>query len=102
MGASSHLLLELNDVAIELGLREKEANKLFGEFFSQGIKYRKYNNREVTQLIRQIIERYDLNKDLDMKDHIYLQSRLFHFDANTSSKCTTRFCKHSYANTIQY
>lgn len=24
-------------------------------------------NREVVQLIRQIIERYDLNKDLDMK-----------------------------------
>jgi hypothetical protein len=32
---------------------------------------------EVTQLIRQIIERYDLNKDLDMKDHIYLVSPQF-------------------------
>ena len=35
------------------------------------------NNREVTQLIKGIIERYDLNKDLDMKDHIYLVSPQF-------------------------
>jgi hypothetical protein len=28
--------------------------------------------REFIQLIRQIIERYDLNKNLDMKDKIYL------------------------------
>jgi hypothetical protein len=32
---------------------------------------------EVVQLIRQIIERYDLNRDLDMKDHIYLVSPQF-------------------------
>ncbi|HEY6886098.1 MAG TPA: hypothetical protein VI278_18865 [Nitrososphaeraceae archaeon] len=46
--------------------------KRFGDYY-----FRKYNNREVTQLIRQIIERYDLNKDLDMKDHIYLVSPQF-------------------------
>ena len=39
--------------------------------------YRKYNNREVVQLIREIIERYDLNRDLDMKDRIYLVSPQF-------------------------
>ncbi|MGB8034796.1 MAG: hypothetical protein WCF03_13360 [Nitrososphaeraceae archaeon] len=39
-----------------------QAIKRFGDYY-----FRKYNNREVTQLIRQIIERYDLNKDLDMK-----------------------------------
>jgi intergrase/recombinase len=44
----------------------------FGDFY-----FRKYNNREVIQLIRQIIERYDLNKDLDMKDKIYLVSPNF-------------------------
>lgn len=46
--------------------------KRFGDFY-----YRKYNNREVVQLIRQIIERYDLNKNLDMKDKIYLVSPQF-------------------------
>jgi hypothetical protein len=46
--------------------------KRFGDFY-----FRKYNNREVIQLIRQIIERYDLNKDLDMKDKIYLVSPNF-------------------------
>ena len=46
--------------------------KRFGDFY-----FRKYNNREVIQLIRQIIERYDLNKDLDMKDKIYLVSPQF-------------------------
>ena len=49
-----------------------QAIKRFGDYY-----FRKYNNREVTQLIRQIIERYDLNKDLDMKDHIYLVSPQF-------------------------
>ena len=49
-----------------------QAIKRFGDYY-----FRKYNNREVTQLIRQIIERYDLNKDLDMKDHIYLISPQF-------------------------
>jgi hypothetical protein len=46
--------------------------KRFGDYY-----FRKYNNRDVTQLIKQIIERYDLNKDLDMKDHIYLVSPQF-------------------------
>jgi hypothetical protein len=49
-----------------------QAIKRFGDYY-----FRKYNNREVTQMIRQIIERYDLNKDLDMKDHIYLVSPQF-------------------------
>ena len=34
-------------------------------------------NREVSQLIRNIIERFDLNKNLDMKDKIYLASPNF-------------------------
>jgi hypothetical protein len=46
--------------------------KRFGDFY-----FIKYNNREVIQLIRQIIERYDLNKNLDMKDKIYLVSPNF-------------------------
>jgi|SRR5215207_4511145 hypothetical protein len=46
--------------------------KRFGDYY-----FRKYNNREVTQLIKQIIERFDLNNDLDMKDHIYLVSPQF-------------------------
>ena len=33
--------------------------------------------REAIQLIRQIIERYDLDKNLDMKDKIYLVSPNF-------------------------
>ena len=49
-----------------------QAVKRFGDFY-----FRKYNNREVIQLIRQIIERYDLNKNLDMKDKIYLVSPNF-------------------------
>jgi hypothetical protein len=49
-----------------------QAIKRFGDYY-----FRKYNNREVIQLIKQIIERYDLNKDLDMKDHIYLVSPQF-------------------------
>jgi hypothetical protein len=46
--------------------------KRFGDYY-----FRKYNNRDVTQLIKQVIERYDLNKDLDMKDRIYLVSPQF-------------------------
>jgi len=49
-----------------------QAVKRFGVFY-----FRKYNNREAIQLIRQIIERYDLNKNLDMKDKIYLVSPNF-------------------------
>jgi intergrase/recombinase len=49
-----------------------KAIKIFCDYY-----FRKYNNREVIQLIKQIIERYDLNKDLDMKDHIYLVSPQF-------------------------
>jgi len=46
--------------------------KRFGDFY-----FRKFNNREVNQLIRQIIERCDLNKNLDMKDKIYRVSPNF-------------------------
>jgi hypothetical protein len=35
-----------------------QAIKRFGDFY-----FKRYNNREVIQVIRQIIERYDLNKD---------------------------------------
>jgi len=44
-----------------------QAMKKFGDYY-----FRKYNNREVNQLIKEIIERYELNKNLDMKDKIYL------------------------------
>ena len=46
--------------------------KRFGDYY-----YKKYNNRQVIELVKQIIERYDLNKDLDMKDRIYLVSPQF-------------------------
>jgi intergrase/recombinase len=49
-----------------------QAVKRFGDYY-----FRKYNTREVIQLIRNIIERYDLNKNLDMKDRIYLVSPQF-------------------------
>ena len=39
----------------------------FGDYY-----FRKYNNSEVILLIRQIIKRYDLKKNLDIKDKIYL------------------------------
>lgn len=41
--------------------------KRFGDYY-----FWKYNNREVQNLVRTIIERYVLNKDLDYKDRIYL------------------------------
>jgi hypothetical protein len=41
--------------------------KRFGDYY-----FWKYNTREVQELIRKIIERYVLNKDLDYKDRIYL------------------------------
>ena len=46
--------------------------KRFGDYY-----YKRYNNRQVIELVRQIIERYELNKDLDMKDRIYLVSPQF-------------------------
>ena len=46
--------------------------KKFGEYY-----FRKYNNRDVIQLIKNIIERYELNKNLDMKERIYLVSPHF-------------------------
>jgi hypothetical protein len=49
-----------------------QAIKRFGDYY-----FRKYNNKEVIQVIRQIIGRYDLNKDLDMKDRIYIVSPQF-------------------------
>ncbi len=49
-----------------------QAMKRFGDYY-----FRRYNNREVIQLIRNIIERFDLNRNLDMKDRIYLVSPQF-------------------------
>jgi hypothetical protein len=46
--------------------------KRFGDYYSN-----RYGNKEVKFLIARIIERYDLNKDLDQKDHIYLVSPQF-------------------------
>jgi hypothetical protein len=49
-----------------------QAIKRFGDYYSN-----RYGNKEVKFLIAKIIERYDLNKDLDQKDHIYLVSPQF-------------------------
>ncbi|MGD9674205.1 MAG: integrase [Candidatus Nitrosocosmicus sp.] len=46
--------------------------KRFGDFYLS-----KYGTIEVKQLILRIIERYQLNKNLDMKDRIYLVSPQF-------------------------
>jgi hypothetical protein len=46
--------------------------KRFGDYY-----YKKYNTRQVIELVKQIIERYDLNRNLDMKDRIYLVSPNF-------------------------
>ena len=46
--------------------------KRFGDYY-----YKKYNSRQVIELVKQIIERYDLNRNLDMKDRIYLVSPHF-------------------------
>jgi len=44
-----------------------QAMKRIGDYY-----FWKYNSRDVQDLVRRIIERYHLNKDLDMKDKIYL------------------------------
>ena len=46
--------------------------KRFGDYY-----YMKYNTRQVIELVKQIIDRYDLNRNLDMKDRIYLVSPQF-------------------------
>jgi hypothetical protein len=46
--------------------------KRFGDFY-----FNKYGTKDVKQLILRIIERHDLNKNLDMKDRIYLVSPNF-------------------------
>jgi hypothetical protein len=46
--------------------------KRFGDFYAN-----RYGNKEVKILIARIIERYDLNRDLDQKDRIYLVSPQF-------------------------
>ena len=46
--------------------------KRFGDYYA----YR-YGNKDVKNLIARIIERYDLNRDLDQKDRIYLVSPQF-------------------------
>ena len=49
-----------------------QSMKRFGDFY-----FNKYGTKDVKQLILRIIERYDLNKNLDMKDRIYLVSPNF-------------------------
>jgi hypothetical protein len=44
-----------------------QAMKRFGDYY-----FWKYNNREVQNLVKTVIERYMLNRDLDMKNKIYL------------------------------
>ena len=44
-----------------------QALKRFGDYY-----FWKYNSREVQSLVKATIERYMLNRDLDMKDKIYL------------------------------
>ena len=46
--------------------------KRFGDYYSN-----RYGNKEIKTLIARIIERYDLNRDLDQKDRIYLFSPQF-------------------------
>ncbi|MGH9984446.1 MAG: hypothetical protein ACRD8W_10885, partial [Nitrososphaeraceae archaeon] len=46
--------------------------KRFADYY-----YKRYNDRQVIELVKQIIERYDLNRNLDMKDRIYLVSPQF-------------------------
>jgi hypothetical protein len=46
--------------------------KRFGDFYTN-----RYGNKEIKMLITRIIERYDLNRDLDQKDRIYLVSPQF-------------------------
>ncbi len=46
--------------------------KRFGDYYLN-----RYGTKEVKNLIMRIIERYDLNKDLDQKDRIYLVSPQF-------------------------
>ena len=44
-----------------------QSMKKIGDYY-----FWKYNTREVQDLVKRIIERYQLNKDLDMKDRVYL------------------------------
>lgn len=44
-----------------------QAMKRIGDYY-----FWKYNSRDIQDLVKRIIERYNLNKDLDMKDKIYL------------------------------
>lgn len=44
-----------------------QAMKRIGDYY-----FWKYNSRDIQDLVKRIIERYHLNKDLDMKDKIYL------------------------------
>src|SRR6266487_1455508 len=44
-----------------------QAMKRFGDYY-----FWKYNNREAQNLVKTVIERYMLNRDLDMKNKIYL------------------------------
>jgi len=44
-----------------------QAMKRFGDYY-----FWKYNSREVQNLVKSVIERYMLNRDLDMKNKIYL------------------------------
>lgn len=44
-----------------------QSMKKIGDYY-----FWKYNTRDIQDLVKRIIERYQLNKDLDMKDRIYL------------------------------
>lgn len=44
-----------------------QSMKKIGDYY-----FWKYNTRDIQDLVKRIIERYQLNKDLDMKDRVYL------------------------------
>ncbi|MFB5600071.1 MAG: hypothetical protein ACE5SW_07590 [Nitrososphaeraceae archaeon] len=64
--------VELFKLAKHKRSRILQSIKRFGDYYA----YR-YGNKDVKNLIARIIERYDLNRDLDQKDRIYLVSPQF-------------------------
>ena len=64
--------IELLKLAPHKGSWILQSIKRFGDSY-----FSKYGTKEVKQLILRIVERYDLNRNLDMKDRIYLVSPQF-------------------------
>lgn len=69
---SPHVDIELFKLAKHKRSWILQSIKRFGDFYAN-----RYGNKEVRILITRIIERYNLNRDLDQKDRIYLVSPQF-------------------------